>query len=132
MAVSVKQRSEVSQSLQRTYRRAQDAVEKQNYDYAFEMLRNVLLAEPGFEEARFTLRQAQLQRINHTSSIVRQVLAFFKTLWPVYVAGPLALRKGDYAKALDIGEKAMETDPTLITTLDYIRKAAVAAAMNSG
>ena len=124
MAITVKERSEISQSLQRTYQRAHDAVQKQNFDYAFEMLRNVLLAEPGFEAARFTLRQAQLQRVGYSTSIARQITAFLKVAWPLYVSGPMALKKQEYAKALDIAEKAMEQDPTLVCTLQYLERAA--------
>lgn len=127
MGVEVKTRRQVSPALQRTYERATAAINQKNYRYAFEMLRNILVAEPGFNDARLTLRQAQLERVGFASSIGRAFTAFLKSAWGMYVKGPLQLRKGNIAAALDIGEKAMEHDPTLIPTLQYMRKMAEAA-----
>ncbi len=131
MTVSIKAPGQMPQGVQRLYERALAAINQRNYRYASDILRNILLAEPGFIEARLTLRQAQLERVNFTISIVRQSMAMLTTLWPIYVSGPMALKKQDFAKALDIAEKAMEADPTLTSTLNFLARSAEAAGLKS-
>jgi tetratricopeptide (TPR) repeat protein len=41
----------------------------------------------------------------------------------------MALKKEDYAKALDIAEKAMEADPTVVSTLVFLADTALAAGL---
>lgn len=100
MALEVKTESEVSPALAKAYQRAQGALEKQNYAYASEILRGILLVAPGFEEARLTLRQAQLERIAFKSNIFRQTLALCAASWAVFVKGPMALNKKEDRKSV--------------------------------
>ncbi|MFW5997008.1 MAG: tetratricopeptide repeat protein [Lentisphaeria bacterium] len=124
MAISTKKISDVPSSVKKMLERADQAIKQQNYSYAFEILRNVLLSEPGLTEARIKkLRHAQLAKIGHKGSIIRQITAMIKTAWIVFVQGPAALRKQDYAKALDLAEKAMNVDPTVLTTLNFLARA---------
>jgi tetratricopeptide (TPR) repeat protein len=129
MSLTIKKPGEMTNSLQRLYERAQTAMNQQNYGYASEILRNILLAEPGFNEARLTLRQSQLERISFKANIFRQLLAMVTTAWGVFVKGPMALKKEDFAKAFDVAEKAMEADPTVATTLQFLADVALAAGL---
>lgn len=129
MPVTVKRTSDVSSAIKKMMSRADAAVNQKNWGYAFQILRDVLMAEPGFNEARFKLREAQLDKIGRQASAVRQAMAAAATAWGVNVAGPMQLKKGNFAKALDIGEKAMESDPTVLSTLKYVCKAAEAAGL---
>lgn len=124
MTIESKKISEVSSQVKKMLERADQAIKQQNYSYAFEIIRNALLSEPGLTEARKKLRHAQLAKIGHSSSLVRQLTATVKTAWTVFVKGPAALRKQEYAKALDFAEKAMNTDPTVLPTLNLLARVA--------
>ncbi|MCF7854327.1 MAG: tetratricopeptide repeat protein [Candidatus Pacebacteria bacterium] len=130
MDIAVKTKGQLAASLQRMHERAEKAIQQHNYDYACDILRNLLAAEPGFNDGRLTLRQAQLERIGFKASIVRQIVASIKTAWSIYVSGPLQLKKGNVGKALDIGEKALQQDPTLTSTLHFQARAAKAAGLS--
>ncbi|MDT8389003.1 MAG: hypothetical protein RRC34_00655 [Lentisphaeria bacterium] len=130
MPVTVKTSSQVSSAIKKMMTRAEAAVKQRNWDYAFQILREILLAEPGFNEARLMLREAQLDKIGRQASAARQLLATVTTAWAINVSGPMKIKKGDLANALDIGEKAMEADPTVLGTLKYICKAAEAAGLS--
>lgn len=127
MPVTKKSANEVSGAIRKMVSRADAAIQQKNWGYAFEILRDVLLSEPGFVDARIKLRNAQLDKVGRQSSTLRQTMAAAATAWAVNVAGPMQLKKGNLAQALDIGEKAMEADPTVLPTLRYICKAAEAA-----
>ncbi len=127
MAVTVKRASEVSPSVKKMLAKAEAAVNQKNYGYASQILRGLLLAEPGLNEARLMLRQAQLERIAFTPKLMRQLGAMVKTAWAVLVKGPMLLKKGDMAKAFDVAEGAMEVDPTVLATLRFLARVAGSA-----
>ncbi len=129
MALSIKSPSEVSVAIKKMVVRADAAVQQKNWGYVFEILRDVLRLEPGFSEARFKLREAQLEKIGRQAKPLRQLLATLATAWPIAVLGPMKLQKGDFSAALDIAEKAMEADPTVLPTLKFLAKAADAAGL---
>lgn len=131
MAIPVKEPNDVSPALRKLHERAMDALEKKNYDYAAQMFRELLLKEPGFNEARLNLRQAQLEKIGFTPSPVRRLTAMITTCIPVYVTGPAKLKKGDFTHALDVAESAMAVDPTLMSTLQFLKTAAHAAGLKT-
>lgn len=127
--LTIKTRSEVSSSVKRMMGRADNAMEQQNYGYACEILRNVLLAEPGFNDARLKLREAQLDKIGRKSSFIHRLMASISTAWPIMVKGPMLLKKDEYGKALDLAEQAMENDPTVLSTLNFLKRAAEEAGL---
>ena len=129
MPVTVKTSGQVSSAIKKMMTRAEAAAKQKNWAYAFQILRDILLAEPGFNDARLMLREAQLDKFGRQSNTFRQIMAAVTTAWGTHVAGPMKLKKGEFAKALDIGEKAMEADPTVLGTLKYICKAAEAAGL---
>ncbi|MFO7821312.1 MAG: tetratricopeptide repeat protein [Lentisphaeria bacterium] len=129
--VNIKKLSEAGTSVKRMVERAEKATDQKNYGYAFEILRNVLLAEPGLTEARMKLREAQLEKAGDKANPVRQVLATITTAWPIFVKGPMELKKGNYAQALDTAEKAMDTDPTVLSTLTFLKNAAMKAELTT-
>jgi len=111
------------------YERANTAIMQKNYFYAFEMLRGLLRREPGFNEGRKSLRQAQLERVGNKASAMRQCSALLKVGWRLMVQGPMLVRQAKFAEALDLAEGAMELDPTAGPTLKFLAKAAEAAGL---
>jgi len=79
------------------YKRARDAVERANYDYAVELLREVLRQEPGYEDARSILRVTERRRAESGSSLVNLLLL------PLHVAATAV--KALFAR----GRKKLET-----------------------
>ncbi len=124
MAIATLTRNEASESIRKSMNRASQAMESRNYDYACQILQELLHREPGFNEARFQLRQAQLSRIGFSVSWFRRISAWLMTAVSVYVKGPAQLRRGNHARALEMAEKAMNADPTLLSTLMFLRRAA--------
>ncbi len=124
MAITVKTKAEVSDTIKKSLDRAKKAMDVNNHGYACQILQDILHASPGFNEARLLLRQAQLEQINYSVSWPRRIIAFLTTAIPVYIQGPSQLRKGNHGKALEIAEKAMQADPTLVSTLMFLRRAA--------
>jgi tetratricopeptide (TPR) repeat protein len=127
--VTVKSAKEASPAIKKLIKTADGAIGQKNWGYAFQILREVLLQEPGLNEARFKLREAQLDKIGRKASMVRQLTAAVSTAFAVKAKGPAQLKKGDFAKALDTAEKAMEADPTVLPTLKYLCKAAEQAGL---
>jgi len=70
------------------------------------------------------LRQAQLERINNQASASRQAMAFLSTFMSVFMKGPGLLKKGKLVEALDLAEAAMEADPTLMSSINFLSRAA--------
>jgi tetratricopeptide (TPR) repeat protein len=130
MAISRKTLSEISPALRKTYDRAVEAANRNNFPYAMEMLRTVLREEPGCAEVREKLRETQLDSVGRTASMGRQIVAFLKDL-PVFVfKGPVALFiKRDYAEALDAAEEALGHDPTFKVSIAFFKSVAVKAGL---
>ena len=129
MVIETKKLQEVSSSRRQLFEKARGAIAQKNYAYAFQMLRELLSAEPGLFEARMVLRQAQLERVDNKVSQVRQFTARLKTFPSVNMKGPGLLKKGKVAEALDVAEQAMEHDPTLMPTINFLAKAAQEAGL---
>jgi len=127
MAIQPKNLNQVSPHLRQMFEKGKAAILQKNYPYAFQILRDALRHEPGFLEARLALRQAQLERVGNKAGIVRQAIAFVTTFWTVFIKGPALLKKGKIAAALDAAESAMQADPTLISTINFLVRAALAA-----
>ncbi len=128
MAIQAKQLKDLPEPTRKLYGRAKAAFDIKNYDYAFEMLEKVLQDEPGFIEGHQILRDSLLERAGGHSSVMRKMTSMFKT-GPLLVQGPMLLKKGEFAKALQVGEKALVADPTNIGTLQFLAKAARAAGL---
>lgn len=129
MVIETKKLQEVSSSRRQLFEKARAAISQKNYAYAFQMLRDLLSAEPGLFEARMVLRQAQLERIDSKVSSSRQLIASLKTFPAVKMKGPGLLKKGKVSEALDVAEQAMEQDPTLMSSIDFLAKAAQEAGL---
>jgi tetratricopeptide (TPR) repeat protein len=62
MAIVRKELKDVSSSIRSAYQKAQDVVRKNNLDYGIELLKGLVLREPGFVEARAALRDAETRK----------------------------------------------------------------------
>jgi predicted Zn-dependent protease len=119
--------SEISRDVRAIFQKGNDALIRENYDYAVDLLTQVLEKEPAFYEGRKALRQAQAKKAGGGGG-------FFKKAWssasssPLVAKGQIALRRNP-ADALHIGEQILNSDPTSSAGHRLIAEAAIAMDM---
>src|SRR4051812_16816756 len=97
--------SELPRELRLLYTKGNDALARENFDYAIDLFTQVLLKEPGQHECRRALRTAQLRKAGAGSGM-------FKKMWsnasssPMVAKGQMALRK-DPIEAMKIAEQIL-------------------------
>jgi len=91
------------------FTKGNEALQRDNFDYAIDLFSQVLAKEPGLYECRKALRTAQFSKAGERGGLVKK---FFSsaTSSPLVAKGQLALRK-DPAEALHIAEQILNTDP---------------------
>src|SRR6185436_3076309 len=101
--------SEITRDVRMLFQKGNDALLRENYDYAVDLFNQVLEKEPGLFEARKALRTAQAKKSGDGGG-------FFKKAWssasssPMVAKGQMALRKNP-AEALQIAEQILNGDP---------------------
>jgi tetratricopeptide (TPR) repeat protein len=106
------------------YTKACDAVERANYDYAIELLREVLRQNPQYPDARIALRGTERRRLQEKGGSHVAFLGQVVTL-------PLTAIRGAFAKPrqrLEVYEDFLEKDPSSFWGLAH----AAAAARKAG
>lgn len=93
---------------QECYRRAKDATEHNNPDYAVALLQGLCSQCPEFVEARRLLRANAIMKFKKASGLARK-MAGIKTA-PLAVKGRNALKRSP-AEALQFAEEILEVDP---------------------
>jgi tetratricopeptide (TPR) repeat protein len=101
--------NELPRELRMLFTKGNDAVARENYDYAIDLYNQVLAKEPAVYECRKALRGAQLRKAGGGGGL-------FKKMWssasssPMVAKGQMALRK-DPTEALQIAEQILNHDP---------------------
>jgi predicted Zn-dependent protease len=119
--------SELPRDLRVLYTKGNDAMLRENFDYAIDLFNQVLAKEPGLYEIRKMLRIAQARKAGTGGG-------FFKKVWsntsssPMVAKGQLALRK-DPAEALQIAEQILNHDPNSSPAHRLVVEAAMALEM---
>jgi tetratricopeptide (TPR) repeat protein len=118
--------SEISRDVRAVFQKGIDALTRENYDYAVDLLMQALEKEPAFYEGRKALRAVQAQKAGGGG--------FFKKAWsstssaPLVARGQIALRKNP-AEAIHIGEQILNSDPTSSAGHRLVAEAAIAMDM---
>jgi tetratricopeptide (TPR) repeat protein len=119
--------NEISRDIRAIFQKGNDALIRENYDYAVDLLTQVMEREPAFYEGRKALRVAQSKKAGGGGG-------FFKKAWssasssPLVAKGQLALRRNP-VEALAIGEQILNSDPSSSGGHRLIAEAAVALEM---
>jgi len=119
--------NEISRDVRAIFQKGNDALVRENYDYAVDLLTQVLEKEPAFYEGRKALRLAQTRKAGGGGG-------FFKKAWssasssPLVAKGQIALRRNP-TEALHIGEQILNSDPTSSAGHRLVAEAAVALDM---
>lgn len=101
----------ISRDVRLLYTKGEEAVTRQNYDYAIDLLCQALVKEPSFVDCRRALRKAQQRKADTTKT------GFFKKVFssagsqPLIAKAQIALRSNP-ADALATAEQILNGDPT--------------------
>ncbi len=118
--------NDLTRDLRVLFTKGNDALQRDNFDYAISLFNQVLVKEPGLHECRRALRTAQLKKGGGGG--------FMKKMWstassqPLVAKGELALRTNP-AEALGIAEQILNGDPFNSGAHRLIVKAATALEM---
>jgi tetratricopeptide (TPR) repeat protein len=117
--------TEISREARMLFTKGTEAVQRDNLDYAIELLNQLLEKEPAFYEGRKALRAAQFKKAGTATT------GFFKKMMsgagssPLVAKGQLALRSNP-AGALAIAEQILNGDPNNASAHRLIVEAAKA------
>lgn len=121
--MAAKKVDDLSERAQPLYKRATEAAHRQNYDYAIELMIQVLELEPAFLDGRKLLRSMQMRQFQ-SQNIVSRKMATMKAMTEAMKA-QVTLKKSP-AQALVEAEKALNIDPANATALGAAAEAAEA------
>src|SRR6185437_12618177 len=116
--------NEISRDVRAIFQKGNDALIRENYDYAVDLFTQVLEREPTFYEGRKALRVAQARKAGGGSGFFKKDLSSVGSS-PLVAKGQIALRRNP-ADALHIGEQILNSDPTSSAGHRLIAEAAVA------
>src|SRR3954466_863411 len=116
--------NELPRNLRVLCTKGNDALARENFDYAIDLYNQVLSQDPSIYECRKMLRAAQIKKAGSGGGI-------FKKMWSTASSSPLvgkaqiSLRK-DPAEALKIAEQILNSDPQNAAAHRVIVEAAAA------
>src|SRR5205814_7116142 len=101
--------NELPRELRPLFTKGNDALARENYDYAIDLFNQVLAKEPTVYECRKALRNAQFRKAGSGGGFVTKMLSTAASQ-PMVGKAQLALRR-DPAEALQIAEQILNHDP---------------------
>jgi tetratricopeptide (TPR) repeat protein len=102
--------NELPRELRLLFTKGNDALARENYDYAIDLFNQVLAKEPAVFDCRKSLRNAQLRKAGKGAGLFKKMLNTAASQ-PMVGKGQMALRKNP-AEALQIAEQILNGDPT--------------------
>jgi len=101
--------NELPRDLRGLYTKGNDALQRENYDYAIDLFNQILARDPAQIEVRKALRSAQIKKAGAGSGFFKKMLNTAGSQ-PMLAKGHLALSKNP-AEALQIAEQILNSDP---------------------
>jgi tetratricopeptide (TPR) repeat protein len=101
--------NELPRDLRMLFTKGNDALQRENFDYAIDLFNQILAKEPGLFECRKALRTAQMRKAGSGRGFFKKMLSNAGSQ-PMVAKGHLALSK-DPAEALKIAEQILNGDP---------------------
>jgi tetratricopeptide (TPR) repeat protein len=101
--------NEIARDMRLLFQKGNDALNRENYDYAIDLFNQVLAKEPALFECRKALRTAQFKKAGGGGGMFKK---FFSsaTSSPMVAKGQMALRRSP-GEALQIAEQILNHDP---------------------
>lgn len=119
-----KSSNEVPRNVRELFEKGQLAYQRNNFDYAIQILNGVLDQEPGFFEARQLLRATQIQKPKEKTGLFRKLVGGAGNA-PALAKGQLALRNNP-KEALSAAESILNSDPNNTSAHKLLAEAATA------
>ncbi len=116
--------NDMTREVRGLFTKGNDALQRENFDYAIDLFNQVLLREPGLYECRKLLRAAQQRKAGATRGFMKKIWSSASSK-PLEAKGEIALRTHP-AEALQIAEQILNTDPANSGGHRLIVKAATA------
>ncbi|MDR1303977.1 MAG: tetratricopeptide repeat protein [Verrucomicrobiales bacterium] len=105
------------------YRKAKEAGDRQNFDYAITLLRGIVSQAPGHLDSRRLLRANELIKFKSASIFTKKAAGL--KLAPLQLKGKSALKKSP-PEAMEIAEDMLVIDPTSAPANELLAEAAQA------
>jgi len=102
--------NDLPRDLRMLFTKGNDALRRDNFDYAIDLYNQVLAREPGIYECRKALRTAQMRKAGGGSGFFKKMLSTAGSQ-PLLAKGHMALGSNP-AEALKIAEHVLNGDPT--------------------
>ena len=119
--------NDLSRDLRMLFTKGNDALQRENYDYAIDLFNQVLLKEPTLYDGRRALRTAQLRKAGSGGGFFKKMISNASSS-PLIAKGQLALRR-DPVEALQIAEQILNGDPNSSPAHRIVVEAATALEM---
>ena len=117
--------SEISREFRELYQKGTVALQRQNFEYAIAIFKNVLDNEPAFFECRQALRVAQFKEAGGKSSIFKKLVGGASSS-PLVAKAQMALRKNPL-EAIQVAEEILNKDPSNSSAHKIVAEAALDA-----
>lgn len=101
--------NELPRELRMLLTKGNDALQRENFDYAIDLFNQILAKEPGLFECRKALRTTQMRKAGSGGGFFKKMLSSAGSS-PLVAKGHMALSK-DPAEALKIAEQILNGDP---------------------
>lgn len=119
--------NDLPRELRQLYTKGYDALQRENFDYAIELLTQILSKEPYVFEVRKSLRTAQQLKSGGGGGFFKRAFSS-ATSSPMVAKAQMALRK-DALEAMQISEQILNTDANNASAHKIIADAALATEM---
>jgi len=121
------QLSDLPRELRQLHTKGVEALQRENFEYAIELLMQVLRGAPGCVDVRRALRRAQVGKAGVKSGLFKKMLSGASTA-PLVAKGQMALRSNP-GEAMQIAEQILGADPNSSSGHKIAAEAALALEM---
>ena len=116
--------NDLSRDLRLLFTKGNDALQRDNFDYAIDLYNQVLAREPAFYDGRKALRAAQMRKSGGGGGFFKKMMSSASSS-PLLAKGHLALRQ-DPGEALKVAEQILNGDATNAAAHKLVVEAATA------
>jgi tetratricopeptide (TPR) repeat protein len=119
--------SEISAAWRELYEKGTVAYQRQNLDYAIDILTQILDKEPAFYDCREALRAAQFKKASGGTSFFKKAFGKATTTGPLLAKAQQFLWRSNYVEAMKVAEQILNSDPHSHAAHELLAKAAMGA-----
>ncbi len=121
---------EKNKNVQSFYQKAKEAFDRNNFDYAQSLLKNLLISYPDFQKARSLLRVTQIRRMEGKKDSGLKEYLNAVLLLPLRFRIILLISRDQWTLAIDALEKMFQVNPSSVFALRKFSECAAALNWN--